>query len=781
MHKYRKLAKKIKQRAQELQTMTDQELKRQTTELRDQLKNGKSLDDILIESYATVCEADRRILGLTPYLTQIIGALVLHEGNIAEMKTGEGKTLTATMPLYLHGLIGNGVFLITANPYLARRDAEEIGKVYRWLGLTVGLGVPNDDEEDDDERELDQIYASDIVYTTHSSLGFDYLFDNLATTPDKQHIKRLNYAIIDEIDSILLDQAQTPLIVSGAPNVKSNLYELSELMIHQLKEGIDFKTATDAKSVWLTPAGISHLEEFAGIKDLLSEKHHNLYRHLVLALKANYLFTKDRDYVVEAQTVVLLDKMNGRKLPGTKLQAGLHQAIEAKEGVKLSDETKGMASITYQNLFKLFTRISGMTGTALTDADEFRDTYHLNTIVIPTNQKVIRKDHPDQVYVTNQAKIEASLAKLEEITQQNRPVLIETGSVSMSELYSRLLLAKGYAHNVLNATSAAKENRIIKEAGNVDSITVATAMAGRGTDIKLSNDAKKNGGLYVIGTERMSSARIDNQLRGRSGRQGEPGDSMFFVSLEDKIVTENAPKWVKKFRKQCISNPNFDINQPLTELRIKHVVDRAQSVQKNSEVSGRRQTLAFDEVAKVQRNYLYQLRNKIMRSADLDQLMITAIRTVISNFVSYVHSYTEVMDFIYNNIDYFFVDEKQILEQSWENPSFLTEFLLKLIKQQEQKVFKQFSSDDQLLYYKRLVLLKSIDLMWIEQVDALQQLKEVVSNRNWGQHKPVYEYQTEAQRSFEAMKNEIYLLILKNTLLSEIVYQDDGTIKLVFV
>ncbi|USS93206.1 accessory Sec system translocase SecA2 [Fructilactobacillus ixorae] len=781
MHKYQTLAKKIKKRAHDLQSLTDQELKNQTVQFRNQIKHGRRLDDLLIEAYATVCEADRRVLGLSPYLTQIIGALVLHEGNIAEMKTGEGKTLTATMPLYLHGLIGNGVFLITANPYLARRDAEEIGKVYRWLGLTVGLGVTKDDDEDDDERDLAKIYASDIVYTTHSSLGFDYLFDNLATTPDEQYIHNLDFAIIDEIDSILLDQAQTPLIVSGAPNVKSNLYALSELMIHQLQEHVDFEKATDGKSVWLTEAGLTHLETYAGIDDLLSEEHHNLYRHLVIALKANYLFTKDRDYVVENHEVILLDKMNGRKLPGTKLQAGLHQAIEAKEHAKISEESKGMASITYQNLFKLFQRISGMTGTALTDADEFRDTYHLDTIVIPTNRKVIRKDHPDQVYVTNQAKIEASLAKVIEISRAHRPILIETGSVSMSELYSRLLLSKGYAHNILNATSAAKENRIIKEAGNCDSITVATAMAGRGTDIKLSPQAKQNGGLYVIGTERMSSARIDNQLRGRAGRQGEPGDSMFFVSLEDKIVTENAPKWVKKFRKRVTADPNFDLSQPLASLRFKHVVDRAQGVQKNSEVAGRQQTLAFDEVAKVQRNYLYQLRNRIMRSADLNQILKTAIRLAVSDFVDQATNYTEVIDFIYNNIDYFFVDEAGELEANWQTPRFLTEYLMKLIQHRQIKVAQQFDNEDQLAYYKRLVILKSLDLMWIEQVDALQQLKEVVSNRNWGQHKPVYEYQDEAQRSFKTMKREIYRLILKNSLLSEIVDQDDGTLKVIFV
>lgn len=694
------------------------------------------------------------------------------------MKTGEGKTLTATMPLYLHGLVGNGVFLITANEYLARRDAKEIGKVYRWLGLTVSLGVP-EIMEDDSQRDLKKIYSADIIYTTHSELGFDYLFDNLAESKEKKYLPPFNYAIIDEIDSILLDQAQTPLIVSGAPEVQSNLFKTSQRMVSQLKKDVDFKQSDDGKNVWITKTGLHNIENYLGISNILSSRYRNVYRHIVIALKANYLFNRDRNYVVENDKVILLDKMNGRKLMGTKLESGLHQALEAKEHVKITQETKAVASITYQNLFRLFKRISGMTGTAKTDADEFRDVYHLNTVVIPSNKKVIRQDHPDHIYVTNKEKIESSLKLVAATNRAKRPILIETGSVSMSELYSRLLLYEGYPHNVLNATSATKENRIIKEAGHEGAITVATSMAGRGTDIKITDGARKAGGLLVLGTERMSSARIDNQLRGRAGRQGDPGDSAFYVSLEDKVVVENAPKWVKKYRKRH-DNARFTGN--LTgKARFKHVIDKSQSIQRNREFSERLQNVEFDEVVKTQRNYVYATRNKIIYANQFDDLIDEAIKKAIDHFVATVKTISALNDFIYNNIDYAFIPSEHPLPKNWrQNRPLLKYFLLQLITTQKAAMYQKFPNADQLDYYKRIVLLKSIDAMWIDQVSALQQLKSVVGDRSWAQHTPVYEYQQEAKTAFANMRNGIYRLVLKNILLSEIVYRQDGTIDIVF-
>lgn len=777
MYKYKKIALKVQKRIKDLKHFSDARLKQQTERLRDQLKNGAKLDSLIVEAYATVCEADRRVLGLSPYYTQILGAVVLNYGNIAEMKTGEGKTLTATMPMYLHGLVGKGAFLITANSYLAKRDAEDIGKVYRWLGLTIASGVPEDDG-DDESRDLKKIYSSDIVYTTHSNLGFDYLFDNLATKPENQYIKHLNFALIDEIDSILLDQAQTPLIVSGAPNVQSNLYQLCENMIQQLDEKIDFKKSEDGKKVWFTETGIKNLEEYSGVPDLLAPKAHELYQHLNLALKAKCLFVRNRSYVVENNEIVLLDKMNGRKLYGTKLQSGLHQALEAKEHVKISDDSRALASITYQNLFRLFTRLSGMTGTAKTDADEFRETYHLNTFVIPTNEKIIRKDHADQIYATNEDKIKASLQEVQRMREQHRPVLIETGSVSMSKLYSHILLSLGIPHNILNANSAPKESRIIAEAGKTNSITVATSMAGRGTDIKLSDQAIKNGGLFVVGTERMSSLRIDNQLRGRAGRQGEPGDTKFYVSLEDKIVTENAPKWVKRYREKLVKK---HVTSALKKPRIKNIINQAQGIQKNSEISERQNILKFDEVVKAQRNCLYDTRNQVMRSDDLDHYVDTAIHSCIDNYLPKWKNYFDITNFIYNNIDYSFLPNQSTLKDRWRDRKYLRAQLLNMIETKKQRVYKQFENKDQLLEYKRLVLLKSIDTMWIDQVDALEQLKLAVSSRNWGQHNPIYEYQHEARRAFHNMREKIYLLILRNILLSEIVQKDDGTIDLIFV
>lgn len=778
--RYKRIAKKIQKRVKKLKYLSDDQLKKQTALLRKKLESRKNLEKILIEAYATVCEADRRVLGMSPYFSQIIGGLILHYGNIAEMKTGEGKTLTATMPLYLHGLLGEGVFLITANPYLAKRDVKNIGRVYQWLGLTVEVGV-SAEGDDDSERDLKRIYSADIVYTTHSGLGFDYLFDNLATTLDKKYLHNFNFVIIDEIDSILLDQAQTPLIVSGAPRVQSNLFETSERIIHQLKKNIDFHLSEDLKNVWLTTEGIHHIEVYLGIKKLLGEQYKKVYRHIVIALKANYLFNKDRDYVVENNRIVLLDKMNGRKLEGTKMQSGLHQALEAKEHVDLTEETRAMASITYQNLFRLFKVMSGMTGTAKTDAEEFRDIYHLNTIVVPTNKKVIRKDYPDKIYVDNQDKIESSLKEVSRAQKQKRPILIETGSVSMSDLYSRLLLSMGYAHNVLNATSIAKENKIISEAGNSDSITVATSMAGRGTDIKISPEALKNGGLLVVGTERMSSARIDNQLRGRAGRQGEPGESIFYVSLQDKIIIENAPEWVKNYRKSMQSTKENNTEKQIKKRRFRKIVDKAQKVQKNAEVSERSQTIEYDEVMKIQRNYLYKIRNRIMRAENIDKWLNKSIYQALNNFCQNVKNESDLNNFVFNNIDYSFVPNSNALPQNWiKRKKKVIEYLLQIVKKRNNKVKEMFSNSDQAEYYKRLVLLKSIDAMWIEQVDALQQLKGIVSGRSWGQHNPIYEYQDEARASFRNMKKGIYLSVLRNFLLSEIVYKSDGTMDIIF-
>ncbi len=530
--KYKRIANKIIKLIPTYKAMSDSDLQNQTILLKERLANGEKAEKLLPQAYAIVAEADRRVLGLEPYYVQILGGIALFYGNVAEMKTGEGKTLTATMPMYLRGLMGKGNFLITSNSYLAWRDAEEVGKVYRWLGLTISVGVPKDASEEEVDKEA--VYGSDIIYTTHSALGFDYLFDNLATTLEEQYVNTFNYVLIDEIDAILLDMAQTPLIISGAPKVQSNLFETSDWFVKSLSEGEDYLKSEDKRNVWFKEEGIKKAEKYFGIHGILTEEWRDLYRHLVLALRANQLLEENRDYVVEEGEILLLDEANGRKLIGTKLQAGLHQAIEAKEGVEITNETRSMGSITYQNLFKKFKILSGMTGTAKTDAEEFRETYNVNVIQIPTNKPIKRVDHPDEVYVTNKAKVLSSLKAVKEALKKGRPVLVETGSVAMSNLYSLLLLQQKIPHNLLNATTVAKESLIVSEAGRKGAVTVATSMAGRGTDIKLDPEAKESGGLLVLGTERMTSDRIDFQLRGRAGRQGDPGDTVFLFRWKTK-------------------------------------------------------------------------------------------------------------------------------------------------------------------------------------------------------------------------------------------------------
>lgn len=781
--RYEKIAHKIIALAETYQQMSDEELQTQTANFREQLEQGTKLENLLIPAYAVVVETDRRILGMKPYFVQILGAIALFFGNVAEMKTGEGKTLTATMPLYLHGLKGKGNFLITSNPYLARRDAKEMSKVYEFLGLSVEIGVP---EFEDEEIDKEVVYAADIVYTTNSALGFDYLFDNLAVIVEKQFINQLNYVLIDEIDAILLDMAQTPLVISGAPKVQSNFYALANWFVKGIAEDEDYQLSENQKSVWFTEMGIQKAEAYFGVQHILSEEWRDLYRHLVIALRANYILHINRDYVVDDGEIVLLDETNGRKLAGTKLQAGLHQALEAKENVVITKETRSMGSITYQNLFRKFSVISGMTGTALTDADEFRETYNLDVITVPTNKPINRVDHPDLVFLTNRAKIMASLEAVKGALLVDRPILIEAGSVSMSTLYSLILLQNGIPHNLLNATTASRESWIISEAGKHGAVTVATSMAGRGTDIKLDSRSKKQGGLFVIGTERMTSDRIDNQLRGRSGRQGDPGDSVFYVSLEDRIVVESAPKWANRKRQEMLEELDkgkLAENVSLSERKYRKVIDKSQAIRKNQEVAARRNTLEFDEIITIQRDTIYKTRNMIMTALleELDQLIHYSFNQAIDHYCNDTTNLNSeaLTDFIFNTIDYDF-DPRRVIELGELTKKNVKEFLVELIRERLAVAMRPLANLYQQIYFKRLILLKALDQQWIEQSDNLQQLKVVVNGRNWGQHRPIYEFQIEAKRSFEQMKKEVSIQILKNMLLSELVPDEDGSIDVEF-
>lgn len=774
-YRYHKKTKQILKLEATYKKMGDEELRHQTVLFRERLQNGASLRSLLVEAYAVVREATSRVLKMRPFPVQVLGAVAMEYNNIVEMKTGEGKTLTATMPMYLHGLTGPGNFLITTNGYLANRDAEQMGKVYRWLGLTVKAGVPEPGHEGED-RDREKIYQADIVYTTNSSLGFDYLFDNLAADPSDQYLLKLNFALIDEADAVLLDSAQTPLIIAGIPRVHSNFYGSAERMITMLREKEDYELSVDRKSVWFTPEGIERMQHYFGVDDLLGKKWYELYRHLVLALKAHFIYKRDRDYVVDHNEVLLVDLDNGRELIGMKMQGGQHQAIEAKEHVPVTDEMRTMASVTYQNLFRMFGQLAGMTGTAATDAAEFMEVYRLAVYQVATNKKMIRRDLPDELYITQAAKLIASLNTVHEAHQNQQPLLIETGSLSLSNLYSRLLLREKIPHSLLNARSASKEAKIVAEAGQLGAVTVATSMAGRGTDIKLGKGVKDKGGLLVLGTERMNNKRVDNQLRGRAGRQGDPGSSIFYTSLEDRIVIQNSPKWVRKYAYQ---HANIKKQHLSRHGRFRKVIDRAQDQVSNNGRSARFSTLQYGEVFRAQRDNVYATRDKIMVAKSLDRVIQGVFKQVGERYVQEHRDgdIPDFLDFVYTNID------RDFLPQAiTERPELIhsSTYLVKLMTDQFAKKRAFLTDDKQWHFFHRVTVLKTIDSAWIDQVDNLQALQAVTMNRTSNGRDPLYEYQKETRRTFKKMKQAMNIGITRNLLCSDLVLNPDGSVEIQF-
>ncbi len=606
---------KVNALASEMRGMSDEELKHQTVLLKKELANGKTVDDILPRAFATIREADYRILGMFPYDVQVMGAIVLNQGNIAEMKTGEGKTLTATMPLYLNALTGKGTFLLTPNNYLAQRDKEQLQPVYEWLGLTVSLGFEPDDQEKKTTPAIKRSwYNADITYTTASSLAFDYLFNNLATRREDQYLRPFNYVIIDEVDAILLDEATSPFVVSSMPMVQSNLYQLADAFIHILQPKIDYRLNEDHDAVWLTLHGIQRAERFFRIPDLFISEYREIYRHIILALRAHFIMENGHDYLVSEGEVILLDEANGRLKKGVKVSTGLHQAIEAKEHVDLTPNQQVAASITFPSLFGLFNKIAGMSGTAKSDEHEFFEVYKMRVIQIPTRKKVIRKDYPEQIYLTTRQKLIHALNETIELHKAGRPVLLVAGSVENSEIISELLLDHGISHNVLNAFNVAREADIIKDAGQKGAVTVATNMAGRGTDIKLGAGVKKLGGLAVIGTE-MLPARVKMQLAGRAGRQGDPGTSKFYISLEDSYIAKNSTKRFKNYyRRLRKKKTDKQLRSPRLKMSVTMLNDRVAANQQMA-----RSNINKNEIAlKIQRKYLYDQRDQLMRTAHLE-------------------------------------------------------------------------------------------------------------------------------------------------------------------
>ena len=764
LRKVRATLKKINGLKDKMAALSDEALVAKTVEFRKRLAKGETLDDLLVEAFAVVREADKRILGMFPYDVQVMGGIVIHQGNVAEMNTGEGKTLTATLPVYLNSLTGKGTMVITTNEYLAKRDAEEMGQVYRFLGLTVGIPFTGNPLNEYKSKEKKLIYASDVIYTTNSALGFDYLTDNLASSSKDKFLRPFNYVIIDEIDDILLDSAQTPLIIAGSPRVQSNYYGIIDTLVTTLVENEDYIFKEEKEEIWLTTKGAKTAERFLGIDNLYKEEYATYVRHIVYSLRAHKLFTRDKEYIIRDDEMVLLDKGTGRLMEMTKLQGGLHQAIEAKEHVKLSPETRAMASITYQSLFKMFNKISGMTGTGKVAEKEFLETYNMSVIRIPTNRPLLRKDYPDNLYVTLPEKVYASLECIKEYHLKGNPLLVFVGSVEMSHLYSSLLLREGIAHNVLNANNAAREAQIVSESGQMGAVTVATSMAGRGTDIKLGPGVAELGGLVVVGTERMESQRIDLQIRGRSGRQGDPGLSKFFVSLEDDVIKKFGPSWVHRmYQEYSVA----DITQPqvLEGIKYHRLVDKAQNASDSASRTNRQRTLEYAESMNIQRDLIYKERNRLINGdRDLRDVLSEMIDEYIETILSdNLKTREELFHYIITNIS--FNIRELPLDLVIEDEQELRNFLIQIINNELNDKKALLEPHDLYDQFLRISMLKAIDDNWVEQVDYLQQLMMAIGGQTASQTNPIVEYYREAYMGFETMKEQIRSDMVRNVLM----------------
>lgn len=781
LRKLRKILAKINALQATYAAMSDEELAVQTDHFRQRLEQGETLDDLLPEAFATVRETDKRLLGMFPFDVQVIGAIVLHQGRIAEMKTGEGKTLTATMPLYLNALEGKGAILVTTNEYLAKRDAEEMRPVYNFLGLSVGIGV-FDENENPTLEDRKKVYQADITYSTSTALGFDYLSNNLVGNKENKFMRPFHYVIVDEADAVLLDMAQTPLIISGSPRVPSNLYNLADSFVQTLKEDEEFKLKKDDKVVYLTDQGVDYAQEFFEIDNLYDDSVRELYRQITLALRAHYLYKKDYDYIVQDDEVKLLDNRTGRVLEGTRLQSGIHQAIETKEGVKNTRESRATASVTYQTLFNMFPKISGMTGTAKTAEDELIDTYKLEVVVVPTNRPNQRIDYPDKIYTTLPEKLYATLQAVKTIHATGQPILLVSGTVEIAEIYSQMLLQEGISHSLLTAKNIAKEALIIQEAGQLGNVTVATSMAGRGTDIKLGEGVAELGGLAVLGTERMQNQRVDLQLCGRAGRQGSPGMSQFFVSLEDELLLQHGPGWVKKYFEKNNHTERKNYGQILTQRRFRRAVKHAQNISEDREVNARNNTVQMGESLRVQRNLIYNLRDQLMYNeipvlGRLEKIFKEEIDRVAQEMKN--RSLNDLRRYILENYSYHFTQIPK--EVSLERPETVKYLLGQLYQDEKRKKENFLLESDKISEFYRLSILKAIDECWVEEVDNLQQLKNTVNTRQIGQRNTIVEYNQESYAVYQEMGSQVKRRVVRHIMLSTITQDDQGNLSIYFV
>ncbi|MDU1443206.1 MAG: preprotein translocase subunit SecA [Clostridium cochlearium] len=731
-----------------MEKLTNEELKNKTNEFKERLSKGETLDDILVEAFAVVREAAWRVVKLKPYREQLMGGIILHQGRIAEMKTGEGKTLVATLPAYLNALKGQGVHIVTVNDYLAKRDRETMGPIYEFLGLTVGVIL-----HDLEHNERQEAYNCDITYGTNSELGFDYLRDNMVVYKEERVQRKLNFAIVDEVDSILIDEARTPLIISGQGEKSTEFYKVADYFAKSLIKEEDFTVDEKANAVMLTDKGIEKAESYFKLENYADPGNMEIQHHVVQALKANYSMKKDTDYMVRDGEVLIVDEFTGRVMEGRRYSDGLHQAIEAKEGVKVERESKTLATITYQNFFRMYEKLSGMTGTAQTEEIEFREIYGLDVVVIPTHKPVIRKDNPDVVYKSEKGKYKAIVDEIVETHKKGQPVLVGTVSIEKSELISEMLKRKGIPHQVLNAKYHEKEAEIVSHAGEYGMVTIATNMAGRGTDIKLEEDVIKVGGLKIIGTERHESRRIDNQLRGRSGRQGDPGESRFYVSLEDALMRIFGSDKLKGI----VEKLGLAEDEAIESKMVSNAIENAQKKVEGNNFDIRKTLIQYDDVINTQREIIYKQRSEVLEGADLkdqiQEMIKDVINSVVDSHISGIEEeFEEELSKLIKFLEDIFLPKDYVKAEHLESLSNdeIKEKLYDIAKNIYADKEEEFGSE-QMRDIERVILLRVVDTKWMDHIDNMDHLKQGIGLRAYKQQDPVQAYQFEGSQMFDEM------------------------------
>ncbi|MDG4478505.1 preprotein translocase subunit SecA [Streptococcus parasuis] len=761
--KLEKMADRVFSYADEMAALSDEQLQAKTTEFKERYSKGESLDDLLYEAYAVVREGARRVLGLYPYKVQVMGGIVLHNGDVPEMRTGEGKTLTATMPVYLNALSGKGVHVVTVNEYLTTRDATEMGELYSWLGLSVGINLAAKSP-----LEKREAYNCDITYSTNSEIGFDYLRDNMVVRAEDMVQRPLNYALVDEVDSILIDEARTPLIVSGPQGSETNqLYFLADNLVKSLDKE-DYIIDVPSKTIGLSDSGIDKAEKFFKLDNLYDIENVAITHFLDNALRANYIMTYDIDYLVnEDQEVMIIDPFTGRTMEGRRYSDGLHQAIEAKEGVPVQNESKTSASITYQNLFRMYKKLAGMTGTGKTEEEEFREIYNIRVVPIPTNRPIARVDHEDLLYPSLEYKFNAVIADVKRRYEKGQPVLVGTVAVETSDLISQKLVAAGVPHEVLNAKNHYREAQIIMNAGQRGAVTIATNMAGRGTDIKLGPGVRELGGLCVIGTERHESRRIDNQLRGRSGRQGDPGESQFYLSLEDDLMKRFGSERIKVFMER------MNLSEEESVIKSKMLTRQVESAQKRVEgnnYDSRKQVLQYDDVMREQREIIYKQRQDVITAdRDLAPEIKSMMKRTIERQVEghFLGSKDEAIDGIIKFAHTTLVEDGTLHAESFKsmNKKEIIDELYELALRVYDSQVKKLRDEERIREFQKVLILRVVDNKWTDHIDAMDQLRNAVSLRGYAQNNPIVEYQSESFNMFNdmigAIEFEVTRLMMK--------------------